>query len=308
MPKVNSARCHVGGGIGAGYFTLVAASHGEHARPVQYIDKTTMTAELAIAECKRCGNIGASMNFVRDKSPHFARMDCQNCGAFIDWISHPESKTNNRRRKSRKKLRDRADRCEICLRHRNRTTRRRHTRDTPRTRSRSRQRNRRSGKPPPLLHRLPLPRQLGPNLLRPLHHRTRNSRARQRRQRRTSSQQRATSQLNQPSPPAARRPRHSGRARQARVSQPPRAQKRRAAAQRIPSSSSAGSTFKARASLTTVVSRGSRPARSNSEISVRCSPHNTPNASCDNSSPRTNTAQVEREHLHRLHHPHIVNR
>ena len=86
---------------------------------MQFLDKTTMTAELAIAACKRCGNIGASMTFVRDKGPHFARINCQNCNAFIDWVSYPAPTAKNNRRKSRKKLRDLGDRCEICLRHRN---------------------------------------------------------------------------------------------------------------------------------------------------------------------------------------------
>jgi hypothetical protein len=81
--------------------------------------RETITAELAAATCKRCGSIGGKMWFVFDQgSPHFARVDCRECGAFIDWVRFPDAAPKTDRRKSRKKLRDLGDRCEICLRHR----------------------------------------------------------------------------------------------------------------------------------------------------------------------------------------------
>jgi hypothetical protein len=78
-----------------------------------------MTAELAAAECKRCGHIGGSMTVVLGESgPHFARVDCKGCGAFIDWVSYPVGAPKTDRRRSRRQLRHLGDRCEICLRHR----------------------------------------------------------------------------------------------------------------------------------------------------------------------------------------------
>ena len=50
--------------------------------------------------------------------PHFARVDCRSCGAFIDWVKYPDAAPRSSRRKSRKKLRDLGDRCETRLRHR----------------------------------------------------------------------------------------------------------------------------------------------------------------------------------------------
>jgi HNH endonuclease len=81
--------------------------------------RDTITAELAAATCNRCGSIGGKFQFVHDQgSPHFARVDCRACGAFIDWVKFPDGPLKGDRRKSRKKLRDMGDRCEICLRHR----------------------------------------------------------------------------------------------------------------------------------------------------------------------------------------------
>ena len=81
-------------------------------------DQDTITAELAAAQCKRCGNIGGGLHFAFLDGPHFARIDCKACGAFIDWVSMPDAPPKRERRKSRKKLHDLGDRCEICLRHR----------------------------------------------------------------------------------------------------------------------------------------------------------------------------------------------
>jgi hypothetical protein len=82
-------------------------------------DRETITAELAAATCKSCGSIGGKFQFVFDQgSPHFARVDCRQCGAWIDWVKFPDAPPKGDRRKSRKKLRDLGDRCEICLRHR----------------------------------------------------------------------------------------------------------------------------------------------------------------------------------------------
>jgi hypothetical protein len=81
-------------------------------------DRDTITAELAAAQCKRCGRIGGKMTIVVEQgSPHFARVDCRDCGAWIDWVKYPAIEPKKDRRKSRKKLRDLGDRCEICLRH-----------------------------------------------------------------------------------------------------------------------------------------------------------------------------------------------
>jgi hypothetical protein len=85
---------------------------------VQFVDKETMTAELAAAQCRRCNHIGASMEFAMGEAgPHFARVLCKACGAFIEWVSYPTTAPKRDRKRSRKKLRDLGDRCEICLRH-----------------------------------------------------------------------------------------------------------------------------------------------------------------------------------------------
>lgn len=90
-----------------------------HAERVEFY-RDTITAELAAATCRRCGSIGGKMQFVLDQdSPHFARVDCRECGAWIDWVRFPDAAPKTDRRKSRKKLRDLGDRCELCLRHRN---------------------------------------------------------------------------------------------------------------------------------------------------------------------------------------------
>jgi HNH endonuclease len=82
-------------------------------------DRETITAELAAATFKNCGSIGGKFQFVFDQgSPHFARVDCRQCGSWIDWVKFPDGPAKGDRRKSRKKLRDLGDRCEICLRHR----------------------------------------------------------------------------------------------------------------------------------------------------------------------------------------------
>lgn len=81
-------------------------------------DLDTITAELAAKSCKQCGHIGAGMTFTFTEGPHFARLNCKACGAFIEWVSRPDAPAKRDRRKSRKKLPDLGDRCEICLRHR----------------------------------------------------------------------------------------------------------------------------------------------------------------------------------------------
>jgi hypothetical protein len=58
------------------------------------------------------------MTFTFMDGPHFARVDCNNCKRFIDWMSLPDAPAKRDRRKSRKKLDDLGERCEICLRHR----------------------------------------------------------------------------------------------------------------------------------------------------------------------------------------------
>jgi hypothetical protein len=82
-------------------------------------DPDTITAELAATQCKRCGHIGAGLTFTFLEGPHFARLNCNGCGAFIEWLAMPTAAPKRQRRKSRKKLDDLGDRCEICLRHRN---------------------------------------------------------------------------------------------------------------------------------------------------------------------------------------------
>ena len=81
-------------------------------------DIDTITAELAATTCKQCGHIGAGMTFTFTEGPHFARLNCNSCHAFIEWVSHPDAPPKRERRKSRKKLPDLGDRCEICPRHR----------------------------------------------------------------------------------------------------------------------------------------------------------------------------------------------
>lgn len=97
---------------------LATTSAPVHADKMEFY-RDTITAELAAATCRRCGRIGGKMQFVFDQgSPHFARVDCRECGNFIDWVKFPDTPPRTNRRKSRKKLRDLGDRCEICLRHR----------------------------------------------------------------------------------------------------------------------------------------------------------------------------------------------
>jgi HNH endonuclease len=81
-------------------------------------DRETITAELAAKQCKQCGHIGAGMTLTFTEGPHFARLNCNQCGAFLEWVSMPDAAPKRDRRKSRKKLPDLGDRCEICLRHR----------------------------------------------------------------------------------------------------------------------------------------------------------------------------------------------
>src|SRR4051794_5892784 len=95
---------------------LVSLRAPVHAERVKF-DLETITAELAAATCKQCGNIGGAMAFAFTEGPHFARVNCQTCGAFIEWVGHPDAPVKRQRRKSRKKLVDLGDRCEICLRH-----------------------------------------------------------------------------------------------------------------------------------------------------------------------------------------------
>lgn len=79
-------------------------------------DRDTISDALAHAACRRCGSVGATISFVLD-GPHFARVDCYRCGAWIDWVKFPTAEPRRDRRSSRKKLRDLGDRCELCLRH-----------------------------------------------------------------------------------------------------------------------------------------------------------------------------------------------
>jgi hypothetical protein len=88
-----------------------------HADEVEF-HRDTITAELAAKSCKRCDHIGAGMTFTFTEGPHFARLNCNGCGSFIEWVSLPDAPAKPNRRRSRKKLRDLGDRCEICLRHR----------------------------------------------------------------------------------------------------------------------------------------------------------------------------------------------
>jgi hypothetical protein len=80
-------------------------------------DRETITAELAAKECRQCGHIGAGMTFTFTEGPHFARLNCNDCEAFMEWVSMPDASPKRDRRKSRKKLPDLGNRCEICLRH-----------------------------------------------------------------------------------------------------------------------------------------------------------------------------------------------
>src|SRR5947208_2650348 len=81
-------------------------------------DRDTITAELAAKQCKACRHIGAKMTFTFTEGPHFARLNCGGCLAFIEWVSMPDAPAKRERRKSRMKLDDLGEHCEICLRHR----------------------------------------------------------------------------------------------------------------------------------------------------------------------------------------------
>jgi hypothetical protein len=81
-------------------------------------DLDTITAELAAKQCKQCGHIGAGITMTFLEGPHFARLNCNACHAFIEWVSKPDATPQRERKKSRKKIDDLGDHCEICLRHR----------------------------------------------------------------------------------------------------------------------------------------------------------------------------------------------
>ncbi len=96
--------------------SVVSTSFSDHSGWMKF-DRDTITAELAAKQCKSCGHIGAGMTFAFLEGPHFARLDCNGCGAFIEWVSMPDA-PKRERRKTRRKLEHLGDRCEICLRHR----------------------------------------------------------------------------------------------------------------------------------------------------------------------------------------------
>lgn len=81
-------------------------------------DLDTITAELAAKQCKQCGYIGAGITMTFLEGPHFARLNCNSCHAFIEWVAKPDATPQRDRKKSRKKIDELGDHCEICLRHR----------------------------------------------------------------------------------------------------------------------------------------------------------------------------------------------
>lgn len=72
--------------------------------------------DLARVQCRRCWAQGATIEFAGIDTPHFAKVVCRTCYNFVEWLSWPE-KPKTDRKKSRKKLRDLDQRCELCLRH-----------------------------------------------------------------------------------------------------------------------------------------------------------------------------------------------
>ena len=79
-------------------------------------DRDTLQYVLTELTCKHCGSVGASASIMLG-GPHFARVNCDTCGRFIDWLGWPTDQPRTDRRKSRKKLRTLGGRCELCLRH-----------------------------------------------------------------------------------------------------------------------------------------------------------------------------------------------
>lgn len=50
------------------------------------------------------------------EGPHFARIECQSCGHWIDWIGWPRDRPAERPRRRQRITKLGEDRCELCLR------------------------------------------------------------------------------------------------------------------------------------------------------------------------------------------------
>ena len=70
---------------------------------------------LATLPCRNCGAQAAKATLEQD-GPHFARIECEACGAWIDWLSWPLQRASERKRRRQRITRLGEDRCEICLR------------------------------------------------------------------------------------------------------------------------------------------------------------------------------------------------
>lgn len=72
---------------------------------------------IAASPCRWCGSVGGTAT-IEQEGPHFARIECESCGYWIDWLGWPPDpeKPRRPRRRTITKLGD--DRCELCLRSR----------------------------------------------------------------------------------------------------------------------------------------------------------------------------------------------
>lgn len=81
---------------------------------MQY-DHETFRSGIAGLPCRQCGEIGQKDVRILADGPHFARINCGQCGAFVDWLSFPPERAAQRRR-TRPRIRRGDARCELCLR------------------------------------------------------------------------------------------------------------------------------------------------------------------------------------------------
>lgn len=74
-----------------------------------------LRAAIATLPCRQCGSIGGIATIERE-GPHFARVECESCGYWIDWLGWPPDPQRERRATTRRIERLGDDRCELCLR------------------------------------------------------------------------------------------------------------------------------------------------------------------------------------------------
>jgi len=76
----------------------------------------TFRSEIADLTCPSCSRQGEKRVSIVPDGPHFARIHCLICSAFVDWLAFPKQTVSERRRK-RARVLTTQDRCELCLRH-----------------------------------------------------------------------------------------------------------------------------------------------------------------------------------------------